>query len=102
LEPPAVLAFQIGEISSTTDLVELLRQLALKLEISLLKFSPVKGNCKFILTKGQDDTKLKLQYKDIAADEEVTVLLNARLELYLMSGLKFLFMMMGRAGYCGS
>jgi hypothetical protein len=91
LEPPTILEFQIGEMSSMTDLVELLRQMTRKLEISLLKLSP----------KGQDDT-LKLQYKDIAEDKEVTVLLKTSLELNLMGDLNFFFMMMGQAEYCSS
>jgi hypothetical protein len=44
---------------------------------------------------------LSLHFDDTAAAEGSQVIVDSTLELYLMGNWKFLFMMVGRSGYCG-
>ncbi len=63
--------------------------------------NPKDGNCKFVVHQSANDGDLSLHFDDEAAAEGTQVIVNSTLELYLMGDRKFLFMMVGRSGYCG-
>jgi hypothetical protein len=101
LEEPQLLEFQIGEIDSNKDSMELLLPLVEKLGEGLLSMNPKgEGDCTFAVhCKG--DGELSLCFDEMEAKEEgVEVLLKTKLELYTNGDYKFLFMMAGRSGYC--
>jgi hypothetical protein len=102
LEEPQVLEFQIGEINSEKDSMELLLPLVKKLGEGLLSMNPKgEGDCTFVVHR-KVDCKLLLRFDEMEAEEEeVKVILNTKLELYINGDYKFLFMMAGQSGYCG-
>jgi hypothetical protein len=96
------LEFQISEIDSEKDSIELLLPLVDKLGEGLLLMNPKgEGNCTFTVHR-KVDGKLSLQFEEAEAkDQEVEVVLKTKLKLYINGDYKFLFMMAGRSGYCG-
>jgi hypothetical protein len=59
------------------------------------------GDCTFMVHH-KVDGELSLHFDETEAEEEgVKVVLNTKLELYINSDYKFLFMMAGWSGYCG-
>ncbi len=103
LEEPQVLEFQIGEIDSEKDSMELLLPLVEKLGEGILSMNPKgEGDCTFMVCR-KADGELLLHFDETEAEEQggEVVLLNTKLELYVNGDYKFLFMMAGRSGYCG-
>jgi hypothetical protein len=102
LEEPQVLEFQIGEIDSEKDSMELLLPLVEKLGEGLLSMNPKgEGDCTFMVHR-KVDGKLSLHFDETDAEEQgVELVLKTKLELYINGDYKFLFMMAGRSGYCG-
>jgi hypothetical protein len=102
LEAPQVLEFQIGEIDSEKDLMELLLPLVEKLGEGLISMNPKgEGDCTFMVCR-KVDGELSLHFDETGAEEQgLEVVLNTKLELYVNGNYKFLFMMAGRSGYCG-
>jgi hypothetical protein len=96
-----VLDFQIGEIDSKKDSMELLLPLVKKLGEGLLSMNPKgEGDCTFMVCC-KVDGELSLQFDEAGAKEQgLKVVLNTKLELYVNGNYKFLFMMAGRSGYC--
>jgi hypothetical protein len=101
-EEPQVLEFQIGEVDSETDSMELLLPLVERLGEGLPLMKPRgEGDCTFMVRR-KVDGKLSLHFDETGAGEQgVDVVLNTKLELYVNGNYKFLFMMAGRSGYCG-
>ncbi len=98
-----MLEFQIGEIDSEKDSMELLLPLVEKLGEGLLSMNPKRvGDCTFMVRLKVVDGKLLLHIGETGAHEQgVGVVLNTKLELYINGDYKYLFMMAGRSGYCG-
>jgi hypothetical protein len=96
-----VLEFQIGEIDSEKDSMELLLPLVEKLGEGLLSMNPKRvGDCTFMVRKVEGE--ILLHFDETGADEQgVKVVLNMKLDLYVNGHYKFIFMMAGRSGYCG-
>ncbi len=97
-----MLEFQIGEIDSEKDSMELLLPLVEKLGEGLLSMNPKgEGDCTFMVHR-KVDGKLSLHFDETDAEEQgVELVLKTKLELYINGDYKFLFMMAGRSGYCG-
>jgi hypothetical protein len=85
-----------------SHIAEVLQPLVDKLgSLITSKMNPKDGNCKFVAHQSTNDGDLSLHFDDAAAAEGTQVIVNSTLELYLMGDWKFLFMMVGRSGYCG-
>jgi hypothetical protein len=84
LKEPQVLEFQIREIDSKKDSMELLLSLVKKLGEGLLSMNPKgEGDCIFVVHR-KTDGKLLLHFGETEAKEEgVEVLLKTKLELYI-------------------
>jgi hypothetical protein len=98
---PQVMEFQIGEIDSETDSMELLLPLVKKLEVGLKTMNPKgDGDCTFLVhrTAGGD---LKLHFEEAEVEVGAKVLVNTMLALHINGDYKYLFMMAGRCGYYG-
>jgi hypothetical protein len=54
----------------------------------------------FVVHQSTNDGDLSLHFDNAAAAEGTQVIVHSTLELYLMDHWKFLFMMVGRSGYC--
>jgi hypothetical protein len=93
--------FQIGEIDSETDSMELLLPLVKKLEVGL-KAMNLKGDgdCTFVVHRDTDGN-LKLHFEEAEVEAGAEVLANTMLALHINGDFKHLFMMAGRCGYCG-
>jgi hypothetical protein len=99
---PKVMEFQIGEIDSETDSMELLLPLVKKLEVGLKSMNPEgDGDCTFVVHRSAGGD-LKLHFEEAELEEGAEVLVDTTLELHINGDYKFLFMMAGRCGYCGS
>jgi hypothetical protein len=97
---PQVMEFQIGEIDSETDSMELLLPLVKKLEVGLKTMNPKgDGNCTFLVHRNAGG--LTLHFEEAEAEVGAEVLVHTRLELHINGDYKYLFMMAGRCGYCG-
>jgi hypothetical protein len=101
---PVETELQIGEIGSETDTIEVLQPLVDKLgSLITASMNPKEGDCKFVVHQDTNNGDLSLHFDDaVAAAEGTQVIVDSTLELYLMGDWKFLFMMVGRSGYCGS
>jgi hypothetical protein len=101
-EEPQVLEFQIGEIDSKKDSVELLLPLVEILGEGLLSMNPKgEGDCTFMF-RHKVHGELSLHFDETGADQQgVVVVLNTNLELHINGDYKFIFMMAGRSGCCG-
>jgi hypothetical protein len=100
---PYILEMQVGEIASAQDSVELLKPLVKKLEEGLKDvMKPTgDGDCKFVVHHAANND-LKLYFEDTEASEDTRVVTSSVVQLYLVGDWKFLFMMLGRSGYCGN
>ena len=93
--------FQIGEIDSETDSMELLLPLVKKLEVGLKTMNPKgDGDCTFLVHRNAGGD-LKLHFEETEVQVGAEVLVDTRLELHINGDYKYLFMMAGRCGYCG-
>jgi hypothetical protein len=98
---PQVMEFQIGEIDSEKDSMELLLPLVKKLEVGLLSMNPKgDGDCNFVVHRNADGV-LKLHFEEAEVPVGAQVLLETTVELHINGDYKYLFMMAGRSGYCG-
>jgi hypothetical protein len=100
-EAPQVLEFQIGEIDSEKDSMELRLPLVEKLGEGLLSMNPKgEGDCTFMVCR-KVDGKLSRHFDETGAKEQgLKVVLDTKVKLYVNGDYKFLFMMAGRSGYC--
>jgi hypothetical protein len=92
-----VLEFQIDEIDSEKDSMELLLPLVEKLGEGLLSMNlKGEGDCIFMVRRNVDG-EVSLHLDETGADEQgVEVVLKTKLQLYVNGDYKFLFMMAGR------
>jgi hypothetical protein len=90
---PTILEFQIGQIDSTEDSMELLRPLLVDMELGVQEMEPVDGKSMVYV---DEDFKLSFGH------DNQTDAIGIGMEFYLIGDLKFLFMVLGRSGYSGS
>jgi hypothetical protein len=97
LRQDKIFEFQIGQIDHAKDSVELLRPLLARLEVGIKKLQPNNDAvCTATLVQSEAGLLQDVFFDGRNGNHSVP------LELFLIGDLKFLFMVLGRANYCGS
>ena len=89
---PKIVELQIGQVDHTKDNMFLLRHIVEKITPGITSLNPKEGKS-VVYGEYQEDKA----YKILMQEKERTVKVN--LHFFLISNLKFLFMMLGRKGY---
>ena len=97
---PIILYLQIGQIDSQDDKLELLRPLVEKLNDDIRTMQPGSDGCVDLEVTVGDDEYILCYGENNQSGKASSI--DLKVDLYLISDLKFLFTMMGRDGFSGN